>query len=69
MLYDLCPGIQCYDLLSIGGTLYNLIEQKTAQGFHGLDEDTVIEIMSEIVNGVIHLHMQEPPIAHRDLKV
>ena len=35
----------------------------------GLDEIDILEIIGEVSNGIIHLHLQEPPIAHRDLKV
>ena len=35
----------------------------------GLDEIEILEILGEVANGIIHLHMQEPPIAHRDIKV
>ncbi len=35
----------------------------------GLDELEILEIVGEITNGLLHMHLQEPPIAHRDLKV
>lgn len=35
----------------------------------GVDELEILEIIGEVSNGLIHLHLQEPPIAHRDIKV
>jgi hypothetical protein len=35
----------------------------------GLDEIEILEIIGEVSSGLLHLHMQEQPIAHRDLKV
>ena len=35
----------------------------------GLDELEILEIVGEITSGLLHMHLQEPPIAHRDLKV
>jgi hypothetical protein len=35
----------------------------------GLDEIEILEIIGEVSTGLLHLQMQEPPIAHRDLKV
>ena len=42
---------------NLGGTLFNLIEEKSKLGFKGLDEHTILDIFSDIVNGVIHLHL------------
>lgn len=38
-------------------------------GMEGLNEIEVLDVLSDLVNGIIHLHLKEPPIAHRDLKV
>ena len=35
----------------------------------GLDEIEILEIIGEVSNGLLHMHMKEPSIAHRDLKV
>lgn len=35
----------------------------------GLDELEMLEIIGEVANGLIHLHLQEPSIAHRDIKL
>ena len=43
---------------NLGGTLYNLIEQRSKMGVtEGLDEIEILEIIGEIANGIIHLHM------------
>jgi serine/threonine protein kinase len=34
-----------------------------------VDELEILEIIGEIATGLLHLHLQNPPIAHRDLKV
>ena len=47
-----------------------MIEQRSNMGINdGLDELEMLEIIGEVANGLIHLHLQEPPIAHRDIKV
>lgn len=70
MIFELCSGKQSESNLNLGGTLFNLIEQRTKMGVtDGLDEIEILEILGEVSNGLIHMHMQEPPIAHRDLKV
>ena len=38
-------------------------------GLKGIPEGEVLEIVSDIVRGLLHMHMQNPPIAHRDIKV
>lgn len=35
----------------------------------GVDELEILEIIGEVANGLIHLHLQDSPIAHRDIKV
>jgi hypothetical protein len=56
--------------LNKGGTLFNLIEQRMKMGLNdGLDEIDILEIIGEVSNGIIHLHLQEPAIAHRDIQV
>ena len=53
-----------------GGTLFSLIEQRMKMGLNdGLDEIDILEIIGEVSNGIINLHLQEPSIAHRDIKV
>ena len=59
---------QC-DSVTSGGNLFNLIQQKSNQGFKGLPEGEVLEIVSDIIKGLLHMHLQNPPIAHRDIKV
>ena len=50
--------------------MFNLIEQRMKMGLNdGLDEIDILEIIGEVSNGIIHLHLQEPAIAHRDIKV
>ena len=38
-------------------------------GFKGIPEGEVLEIVADIVKGLLHMHIQDPPIAHRDIKV
>lgn len=38
-------------------------------GLTGLDTLELLEVIGDIVNGILTLHMQDPPISHRDLKV
>jgi serine/threonine protein kinase len=54
---------------SLGGTLFTLIEDLSKKGEVGVSEDTLLSIFSDLVNGVIHMHLQNPPITHRDIKV
>ena len=58
MLYELCHG----------GNLFNLIQSRTNQGSKGLAESEVLMIAAHIVQGLAHMHTQQPPIAHRDIK-
>eukprot|EP00347_Sterkiella_histriomuscorum_P008978 403342997 len=51
-----------------GGNLYNLIEERSKQGLEGLNEIEILDILNDLVNGIIHMHLKEPAIAHRDLK-
>lgn len=72
LVFELCPGmaiLKKFIRFKIGGTLFNLIEQRSKMGQEGLDEIEILEILGEVANGIIHLHMQDPPIAHRDLKL
>ena len=55
-------------LVSIGGNLMNLIHQRTNQGLKGLPESEVLMIAAHVVQGLVHMHTQQPPIAHRDVK-
>ena len=34
----------------------------------GLNEDTILRILSDITKGLIHLDQNEPPLVHRDLR-
>lgn len=52
----------------IGGNLFKLIQGRTNQGFKGLPENEVLLIASHIVQGLVHMHMQQPPLIHRDIK-
>ena len=42
---------------ALGGTLFNLIQQKSNQGFKGIPEGEVLEIVSDIVKGLLHMHL------------
>ena len=69
LVFELCTG-KTNILHAVGGTLFNLIEQRSKMGItDGLDEIEILEIIGEVSNGLLHMHMNEPPIAHRDLKV
>ena len=52
----------------LDGNLFNLIQKRTNQGDIGLKESEVLVIASHVVQGLLHMHMQNPPIAHRDIK-
>jgi len=71
MIFEYCPGkITFYDELLLGGTLFSLIEQRSKLGItDGIDELEILEILGEVSNGILNLHLQDPPISHRDLKV
>ena len=45
-----------------------MIQNRTNQGAKGLPESEVIPIAANIVQGLAHMHTQQPPIAHRDIK-
>jgi len=34
-----------------------------------MQEQTVLYIIREVCNGIFHMHQQNPPIAHRDIKI
>ena len=59
VLLEYCPG----------GTLFDLIENYSNKGGEGIPEGLVLNVLSDIVSGLIHMHMQDPPIAHRDIKI
>lgn len=50
-----------------GGSVYSLIERRLEQR-RPLKEDEVWAIFHATCEAVEHLHSQEPPIIHRDLK-
>jgi hypothetical protein len=46
------------DVIIIGGTLFNIIEERFKMGItDGLDEMEILEIIGEVSNGIIHLHL------------
>ena len=49
--------------------MFSIIEEKEKNGETGLSEDEIISIMEDLTQGLLHMHMQVPPIAHRDVKV
>lgn len=54
-----------------GGSLFNLVE-KAAEGpknVSKISENYILKITEDILKGLMYLHMSEPPIAHRDLKI
>jgi len=53
MLLEYCPG-----------TLLELMQRSN----FNLDDLTVFTVFSEVCNAVAHMHRQNPPVAHRDLK-
>lgn len=46
------------------GHLLDLLEK-----FGKLSEQKIVKIMLQICAGILHMHNQEPSIAHRDIKV
>mmetsp|Transcript_26901 Transcript_26901/g.25960 ORF Transcript_26901/g.25960 Transcript_26901/m.25960 type:complete len:103 (+) Transcript_26901:132-440(+) len=48
VLLEYCPG----------GTLFDLIEKKQQEGHEGLDEETLLDVFSEVVNGIIKMHLE-----------
>ncbi len=55
MVCELCDGGHLYDFY-----------QKTGGN---IPEDKLLDIFSQCCEGVRHLHSQEPPLAHRDIKI
>ena len=47
------------------GTLVDLISRNEMK----LSEEQIIQAFKDICSGVRHMHEQDPPIAHRDLKI
>ena len=43
--------------LCLGGNLFNLIEERSKIGMVGINEIEIFDILSDLVNGVIHLHL------------
>jgi serine/threonine protein kinase len=50
-----------------GGSVYSLIERRLEQG-RPLGEDEVWAVYHAACEAVEHLHSQQPPVIHRDLK-
>ena len=52
------------------GTLFNLISEREerfkAKGF-GISEHELLKILNDVTSALMNLHMQERPIAHRDI--
>ncbi len=59
IICELCTGkIFLGESNAKGGTLFNLIEQRSKMGMEdGLDELEILEIIGEVSNGLIHLHL------------
>ncbi|KAJ8965281.1 hypothetical protein NQ314_004244, partial [Rhamnusium bicolor] len=55
LVTDLCPG----------GSLVEILQARTT----ALDADTITRIFYQTCKAVSHLHSQDPPIIHRDLKI
>ncbi|KAJ1991405.1 Ark- serine/threonine protein kinase [Coemansia spiralis] len=55
ILMEFCPG----DVLSL----------MNANLSPGLDEPTILHIFCDVCKAVAHMHYQDPPLLHRDLKV
>ena len=55
MVCELCDGGHLYDFY-----------QKTGGN---IPEDKLLDVFSQCCEGVRHLHSQEPPLAHRDIKI
>lgn len=47
----------------------NLFDLLVKFGGKGLNEQQVIHIVKDVCRGLLHMHNQMPPIAHRDIKV
>lgn len=58
IMMEFCTGEE------LVGKLNRLVERRQL-----LSESEVLRIFSDICEGVAHLHNQNPPITHRDLKV
>ena len=52
--------------LCTDGTLFDLLVR---YGAKGLQEQQVIHVLKDVCRGILHMHSQNPPIAHRDIKV
>ena len=48
------------------GTLFDLLVK---YGAKGLKEQQVIHVLKDLSRGILHMHSQDPPIAHRVIKV
>ncbi len=59
LIFELCPGNQTSLISSdTGGTLFNIIEERFKMGItDGLDEMEILEIIGEVSNGIIHMHL------------
>jgi len=55
ILMELCPD----------GHLLDLLERNAGK----LKEQTIINVLAQIVKGICYMHSQTPPVAHRDIKI
>lgn len=66
--YEIRSYSQAYLVLEhCSDSLVNLMKSVQQKG-HLFTQDTVIRIFCSVVNAVVHLHGQSPPITHRDIK-
>ena len=63
MLLEFCPN----------GSLIDLIYKKGKGGAFEkrphLSAERILEIFEMVVAAIVHMHAQEPPVSHRDLKL
>jgi AP2-associated kinase len=60
------PTVNIVSELCSDGTLFDLLVRFGAKG---LNELQTIHILKDVCRGLLHMHSQKPPIAHRDIKV
>jgi serine/threonine protein kinase len=55
--------------LATEGSVFDLMEKMEKDGSRRFTEDQIIGIFRDVCTGTRALHLNEPPIAHRDIKI